>query len=76
MNLLPCRLDSAAQSVVISGSATRSARKAFALATIPAGETLTLGVRPEHIRIETSARPDSIAGELYVRADASAASRW
>ncbi len=65
MNLLPCRLDSAAQSVVIADRYPISAQ-AFALATIPAGETLTLGVRPEHIRIETSARPDSIAGELYV----------
>lgn len=64
MNLLPCRVDEAANKVVIAGDYPISAA-AFSL---PHGRTgnLTLGIRPEHIRIETSPTPEGIAGQLYV----------
>lgn len=64
MNLLPCRVDTAANQVIIAGDYPISA----AAFNLPKGHggTVTLGIRPEHIRVETSPTPDGIAGTLYV----------
>ena len=65
MNLLPCRIDSAANMVVIADEYPISAA-AFTLPAKSSGESLTLGIRPEHIRIESSSTPDGIPGSVYV----------
>ncbi|MFN8562304.1 MAG: ABC transporter ATP-binding protein [Anaerolineae bacterium] len=64
MNLLPCSIDAAANKVVIAGDYPISA----ASFNLPKGHSgsLTLGIRPEHIRIETSPTDGGIAGQLYV----------
>jgi ABC-type sugar transport system ATPase subunit len=63
MNLLPCRID--ANMVVIADEFPVSAA-VFNLPTKPSGESLTLGIRPEHIRIETASTPEGIPGDVYV----------
>jgi ABC-type sugar transport system ATPase subunit len=65
MNLLPCRIDEGARTVVIADEFPVSAAT-FALPAKSGGETLTLGVRPEHIRIETAQTQDGIHGDVYV----------
>ncbi len=62
MNLLPCRVDPATRTVLIAGE--------FPVSTADFGaasaQAVTLGVRPEHIRIANDSTPDGIAGDLYV----------
>jgi multiple sugar transport system ATP-binding protein len=65
MNLLPCRIDAAAGKVVVAENFPISA-VSFKLPRQPNGETLTLGVRPEHIQIATEATPEGIPGDIYV----------
>ncbi len=65
MNLLPCRIDDAANKVVIAGDYPISAAS-FNLPKEHAKGALTLGIRPENIHIETSPTPEGIAGTLYV----------
>ncbi len=64
MNLLPCRIDATANQVVIADTYPINA----AAFNLPQGLSggLTLGIRPEHIRVETSPRDGGIAGTLYV----------
>ncbi len=66
MNLLPARVDEAANQVVVAGEFAVGAALFNAPFGQHSGATLTLGVRPEHIRIETTPVPDSLRGELYV----------
>lgn len=65
MNLLPCRIDDSARTVLVAGEFPISAAT-FALPSARHGQTLTLGVRPEHIRIETASTPEGIRGDVYV----------
>jgi ABC-type sugar transport system ATPase subunit len=65
MNLLPCHLDNSANTVVIADKFPISAA-AFTLPTKSSSETLTLGIRPEHIRIETAPTAEGIRGDVYV----------
>ena len=65
MNLLPCKIDESARKVIIAGEYPIDATS-FSLPAAKAGETLLLGIRPEHIRIETQATPEGIPGEVYV----------
>lgn len=65
MNLLPCRIDDAANTVLIGGEFPISAAN-FALPAARGDQNLTLGVRPEHIHIETAATPEGIRGDVYV----------
>ena len=65
MNLLPCRIDEAARTVVIADEHTISAAS-FTLPSAKAGETYMLGVRPEHIRVEPEPTPEGIEADLYV----------
>jgi ABC-type sugar transport system ATPase subunit len=65
MNLLPCRIDAPARMVVVADGFRVNA-SAFSLPSAQRGERFTLGVRPEHIRIETEATSEGIPGEVYV----------
>lgn len=65
MNLLPCRIDEAARKVVIADTFAIPAG-GFSLPKTAGNETLTLGIRPENIHIETEQKPDAIPGDLYV----------
>ncbi len=62
MNLLPCRVDAAARTVLIADEFPVSAADFGAVSA----QAITLGVRPEHIRIATESAPNGIAGDLYV----------
>lgn len=67
MNLIPCRLtesgvefSSAGQSITLDVADTHLPNNA------QRDTPLTLGIRPEHIRIETHASPNTIPAKLYV----------
>ncbi len=62
MNLLPCRVDPAARTVLVANDFAISS-EFFGAASAKA---VMLGVRPEHIRIATESTPDGIAADLYV----------
>ncbi|MFO7320271.1 MAG: ABC transporter ATP-binding protein [Chloroflexota bacterium] len=68
MNLLEARVDIGARRLVINGGASLPlATVGAALAEkLPDRSKVTLGVRPEHVRIETDEAPDSIPGRVYV----------
>ena len=67
MNLLPCRIQDNQLCIQTEDTAIAAAIDSEKLPkTIKAGESLTLGIRPEHITIHTSAQPNSIPAELYV----------
>src|SRR5690606_29316094 len=63
MNLLPCRIDG--NTVLIAGVYPISAAS-FNLPAKSSGESLTLGIRPEHIRLEPASTPEGIPGDVYV----------
>ena len=64
MNLLPCHVDTAARTVSIEGHTMPLS--AFTIPAALRGGEMTLGVRPEHIRIETSPVESGIPGKVYV----------
>lgn len=64
MNMLPCQLDSAANTVLIADEFTVRYDR---FAHIPQGSgAYTLGIRPEYITIHSEAVADSIPATLYV----------
>jgi ABC-type sugar transport system ATPase subunit len=65
MNLLPCRIDTSAAVVVVADELPIRVAD-FPLPTNQRAEQFTLGVRPEHIRIETAPTPEGLRGEVYV----------
>lgn len=65
MNLLPCRYDKAERAIIIDEKFSIKA-DAFSLPASITDTKLSLGVRPEHIHIETTASPDAIEAQLYV----------
>lgn len=67
MNLLPCNIQDNQLCIQTKDTAITAAIDSEKLPkTIKAGESLTLGIRPEHITIHTSAQPNSIPADLYV----------
>lgn len=64
MNLLPCRISDANTMQVADAYRVNTAN--YSLASTRRDETLMLGVRPEHIRIETSPTEEGIEGSVYV----------
>ncbi len=65
MNLLPCRIDDSEGKVLVADEFPISAAT-FTLPSTQRGEMLMLGVRPEHIHIETAPTPEGIRGDVYV----------
>ncbi len=65
MNLLSCRLDHAANTIVLNESDIRLAADSLPLPA-SAGRVATLGIRPEHLHIAAEPTLNSIPAEVYV----------
>jgi multiple sugar transport system ATP-binding protein len=64
MNLLPVAVDTAARTVMVEGHAMPLS--AFTVPAALGGGEMTLGVRPEHIHVETEPTERGIPGSVYV----------
>lgn len=67
MNLLPCRMEEGRVRILAGENAQVMMAEALHLPPqLRANTSFTIGVRPEHIQILTTATSNTLAGELYV----------
>lgn len=69
MNLIPCRLEQDAITTSLAGEGFRldiSSLRDRLPRDLGSGQEILLGIRPEHISLADSPRPQSIPGQLYV----------
>lgn len=68
MNLIPCVLERASESLLLVGEGFRldvGPLQERVPADVPTGEALVLGVRPEHVTLSDTDDPHSIQGQVY-----------
>ncbi len=69
MNLLPCRLDGAHRQLQVDGAALNiegTPAWSTLVARVQEGEQMMLGIRPEHIVLDTTESPQAIPAQVYV----------
>jgi multiple sugar transport system ATP-binding protein len=69
MNLLPCRMDSAQRSIRVDGALLNiegTPAWTMLVARADAGEEMMLGIRPEHVILDTQESPQAIPAQVYV----------
>jgi ABC-type sugar transport system ATPase subunit len=67
MNLLPCRMEAGRLHVLAGGTAQSISIDGVRLpSALTTGSAFTLGIRPEHIQLQTAPAENSLKGRLYV----------
>jgi ABC-type sugar transport system ATPase subunit len=66
MNLLKCRVDSAAGVLKLGEITTLPLERIRGAMSLNGQRTVTLGIRPEHIRLHTTAQEGSFAAVLFI----------